>query len=174
MKNMIIAENLYNDIDSLTDISTKLEFEDNVYGKTIKDFSYIPEGITNYFSAICGDDIDIQPNTGVFHKPNSMIHFAPFYQHSLWQVVVGLKETTLYTHRHLDTKATSFFDIENGEQICLTDGSNRDKWETLHTISIQKNTVVFLRPWLWHSFEADKLVQLFMLNAKLQSNQEEA
>lgn len=170
MKNIIIAENLYQDTDNLKELISKLEFEDNLYGKEIKEFFYIPDGIVNYFINISGEqDLEIQPDTGTFRKPNNMIHFSNFYQHSLWRVAVALEDTTCKIYSHTESNVKTFFDLDqtNVEQFCLNNSFNADKWNVLHTINMSKNTVVFIRPWMFHSFTEEKLIQLFMLNAKV-------
>ena len=95
MKNLILCSNLYNDMDSLSGLISTMEYEDNLYGSEIKDFNFLPQGLDQQFEMYLGHPVEVQPNTGTFRKPNTMVHFEPFYQHCLWVGIVAMEDTTL-------------------------------------------------------------------------------
>ena len=165
MKNIIICDSFYSDIDSLYNIISTMEFEQNLYGEEIKDFSYIPEPLTDMFRSILLDPVEIQPNSGVFRKPNSGVLFENFYQHALWKCIVALEDTTLHIHEQEGIK--TFFNVENVEDFVLNNSFDKSKWTTVNSINIKKNDFVFIRPWFWHSLEENKLVQVFLLNQEI-------
>jgi hypothetical protein len=170
MKNIILCSSFYNDINSLSELVSNLEYIDCLYGKEIEEFYYIPAELNEMLSSVLKEDIDIQPNTGTFRKPNSIIHFDNFYEHALWTCVVALENTVLNIHEHKDG-SKSYFDMSKDEQFFIDNCMNVDKWNTTTTINIKKNDYVFIRPWLWKSFEQDKTIQVFLINAKLESKE---
>ena len=90
MKNLILCSNLYNDMDSLSGLISTMEYEDNLYGSEIKDFNFLPQGLDQQFAMYLDHPVEVQPNTGVFRKPNTTVHFEPFYQHCLWVGIVAI------------------------------------------------------------------------------------
>lgn len=171
MKNLILCSNLYNDMDSLSNLISTMEYEDNFYGSEIKDFNFIPQGIDQQFTMELNHPIEVQPNTGIFRKPNTMIHFEPFYQHCLWVGIVALEDTTLTLWEQEEVKTVFDVPQEKMEEFLLS--NDRSKWSESNKLNIKKNNFVFIRPWLWHSLEEGKLVQVFLLNQKLENKQEE-
>jgi hypothetical protein len=168
MKTLILCNSLYGDIESLSNLISTMEYEDNVYGSEIKDFNFIPQGIDEQFKNFLSESVEVQPNTGVFRKPNTMIHFEPFYQHCLWVGIVALEDTTLTLWEQENVK--TIFDVpqEEMESFLLNNCNDPSKWSESNKLNIKKNDFVFIRPWLWHSLEENKLVQVFLLNRKLQ------
>jgi len=170
MKNIILCSSFYNDIDSLSELINKLEYTDCLYGKEIEEFYYIPAELTEMLSAVLEKDIEIQPNTGTFRKPNSIVYFDNFYEHAQWTCVVALEDTMLKVHEHKEG-SKSYFDMPKDEQFFIDNCMNVDKWNTTTSINIKKNDYVFIRPWLWKSFEEDKTIQVFLVNNKLESKE---
>ena len=170
MKNIILCSSFYNDINALSELVSNLEYQDCLYGKEVEEFYYIPAELTEMLSSVLKEDIDIQPNTGTFRKPNSVIHFDNFYEHALWTCVVALEDTVLNLYEHKDG-SKSYFDMPKDEQFFINNCMNVDKWNTTSSINIKKNDYVFIRPWLWKSFEQDKTIQVFLINAKLESKE---
>lgn len=172
MKNLILCNNLYNDIESLSTLITNLEYVDVLHGKEIEDFQYTPDGIDQMFSQILQEPVELQG--GHFRKPNSLIHFDNFYQHTIWTCIVGLEETELKLYQH-ENGSQSFFDMPrdtNMDQFFLDNCNKPENWQVKSTINIPKNGFVFIRPWLWKSLMEDKLVQVFTLNAKIEESKE--
>lgn len=165
MKQLIKCDSFYQDIGSLQNLISSLEFEDHPFGKKIPEFYYIPEGLQEFLSQVLSEDIEIQPDTGTFIKPSSVIHVDNFYQHALWTCIVALEDTRINIHTHKDGYST-FFDVKDNEEFfkqCVLP----EKWITDSTITLKKNEFIMIRPWVWRSLEQDKLVQTFLLNAKL-------
>jgi len=150
MKTLILCNSLYGDIEQLSNLISTMEYEDNIYGQEIKDFNFIPQGIDEQFKNYLGHPVEVQPNTGVFRKPNSDVVLQPAYQHCLWVVIVALEDTVLKLYDKTE------------EDCSLT-----------NQLNIKKNSFVFIRPWLWHSLEENKLVQVFLLNHKLENKEED-
>lgn len=168
MKNLILCSNLYNDAESLSGLISTMEYEDNLYGSEIKNFNFIPQGLDQQFAMYLDHPVEVQPNTGVFRKPNSMVHFEPFYQHCLWVAIVALEDTTLTLWEQENIKTV--FDVPQGEMDRFI---TSDKWTETNKLNIRKNQFVLIRPWLWHSLEEGKLVQVFLLNRRIENKEED-
>lgn len=173
MKKLILCSNLYNDMDSLSGLISTMEYEDNLYGSEIKDFNFLPQGLDQQFAMYLDHPVEVQSNTGLFRKPNNMIHFEPFYQHCLWVGIVAMEDTTITLWEQEEVK--NVFDVPQNEMesFLLDNCNNSSKWSETNKLNIKKNDFVFVRPWLWHSLEENKLVQVFLLNHKLEENKEE-
>ena len=170
MKNVILCSSFYNDIDALSELIANLEYTDCLYGKEIEEFYYIPAELTEMISAVLEKSVEIQPNTGTFRKPNNIVHFDNFYEHALWTCVVALEDTVLHLHKHKDG-SKSYFDMPKEDDFFINNCMNADNWTTAVSINIKKNDYVFVRPWLWKSFEQDKTIQVFMVNNLLESKE---
>jgi hypothetical protein len=166
MKQIIKCSSFYQDIDAISNLVSSLEFEENLYGNEIKDFHYIPEGLTEFLCSILNEQIEIQPDTGTFRKPSSIIHFDQFYQHALYSCIVALEDTTINIHTHKDGHET-FFDVKDIDQFFIEEAIKLENWTVNTTLTLKKNDFVFIRPWVWKSLEQNKLVQMFLLNTKL-------
>ena len=172
MKNLILCNNLYNDIEGLTTLITNLEYVDVLQGKEIEDFQYAPDGIDKMFSEILQEPVELQG--GQFRKPNTLIHFDNFYQHTLWTGIVALEETELRLYEH-ELGYKSFFGMPpetNMDQFFIDNCNDSTKWKARSIINMEKNDFVFVRPWLWKSLMEDKLVQVFTLNHKIEESKE--
>lgn len=145
MKNIILCSNLYNDMDALSNLISTMEYTDNLYGSEIKDFNFLPQGIDQQFENYLGHPVEVQPDTGTFRKPNSLAVLQPVYQHCLWVCIVALEDTVLKLY-----------------------DKNEEDFTESNQINIKKNDFVFIRPWIYHSLEESKLVQVFLLNQKLE------
>ena len=174
MQQLILNSNLYQDIDTLATLVKTMEYDSALYGKEIKNFSYVPAGLSDFFSEILRTPIEIQPDTGIFRKPTETIHFENFYQHSLWLGIAALENTKLKLYKHKETGSRSFFDVKDDIQKFVEDNVIfTGKWDVASEINIEKNDFVFIRPWLWHSLESEKIVQVFMLNQRLEIKKED-
>lgn len=172
MKNIIFCSGLYNDIDALTTLVNGMMFEDAILGKEVLNFHYIPAMLDDFFTKINSEpsiNFEIQENTGVFRKPDDIIHFENFYEHSIWTVIVALEDTIISLYKHKESSVATFFDVKDDVAKFATDNArNVDAWDPTMKINMKKNDFIFIRPWMWHSLEKDKLVQVFMLNQKLE------
>jgi hypothetical protein len=164
-KNIIICNKFYADVLLLEKIVSGLSFEECVYGKEVKEFYYIPQSIESLFNYILNEDIEIQQNSGKFIKPNSSILFEEFYEHSLWKCVVALEDTNLNVYKQESIE--TFFDVKSIETFIQENSFDKTKWDLHRSINVKKNEFIFFRPWIWHSFEEDKLIQSFLINKKL-------
>ena len=164
MNSLILSHNFYSDIDSLSNLISTMEFEDNLFGQEIKDFNFIPQGIEKQFEFNTKEQLEVQPDTGIFRKPNPMVHFESFYQHCQWLCIIALEDTVFKIHEQENIKTV--YDVENLEEFLLNNNS-MDNWSTTTQINMKRNGYVFVRPWLWHSLEKDKLVQMFLLNREI-------
>ena len=166
MNSLILSHNFYSDLESLSNLISTMEFEDRLFGQEIKDFNFIPQGISDHFKFDLKETLEVQPDTGVFRKPNSMIHFEPFYQHCQWLCVVALEDTILNIHEQDNIR--SVYDVENAEEFLLNNGNKPENWISRVNINMKKNDYVFIRPGLWYSLEESKLVQIFLLNQTIE------
>ena len=163
MKSLILLSNFYQDIDALNSIINPMEFEPNLYGPEIPDFEYNPNELQEAFNHYLNENVEVQ--LGTFRKSNSIIHFENFYQHSLWKCIVAIEDTTLKTFEQDDVK--SFYDVKDLDSFMLENSNDESKWNITSMITLKKNDFIFIRPWIWHSLEQDKLVQVFLLNTEL-------
>lgn len=168
MVNFMHCSNFYNDLDQLSGLINTLQFDESLLGQTVKDFNFIPQGLEDMISNILQMPIEIQPNTGNFIKPNPIVHYDVFYEHTLWTCIVALEDTSLQIHNHING-FKSFFDIQeqDTELFSIDDCINPTKWNATSTINIRKNDFLFIRPWLWKSLENHKLIQIFGINARI-------
>lgn len=165
MKQFLKCKSFYRDIEQLQNLISSLEFDDHHFGKEILNFHYIPEGLQEFLSQVITEDVEIQPNTGTFRKPSEIIHVDDFYQHALWTCIVALEDTKINIHTHKNGHET-FFDVKDDSDF-FNECFISENWITESTINLKKNDFILIRPWLWKSLEQDKLVQTFLLNAKL-------
>jgi hypothetical protein len=167
MKQLIHCDQFYQDVNSLESLISSLEFEDTLYGKEILGFSYIPQGLTEFIGSVLDDTIEIQPDTGLFRKPNTTIHFDPFYQHARWSCIVAVEDTVLNLHTH-QSGVETFFDVQDRiDDFFIQESTKPQHWTTTTTLTLKQNQFVFIRPWVWRSLAADRLVQTFLLNLKI-------
>ena len=169
MKNLILCSSFYNDIDSLSELITNLEYTDCLYGKEVEEFYYIPAELNEMISNVLERPIDIQPNTGIFRKPNNIVHFDNFYEHAQWTCVVALEDTVLNIHEH-NTGSKSYFDMPKDPNFFINNCTDMNNWTTAVSINIKKNDYAFIRPWLWKSYKENKTVQVFLVNNRLEGN----
>ncbi len=167
MKQFLKCDGFYQDPNALQSLIQNLEFEDTLYGKEIPDFYYIPQGLQEFIGSVLNEQIQIQPDTGIFRRPNQLIHFDNFYEHALWTCVVAVEDTAVNLHTHRDGHET-FFDVgSNVEEFFLSEAMNQDAWSINTSIKLRKNQFLFIRPWVWRSYDAEKILQTFLINAKL-------
>ena len=165
MKNLILSSGLYQDVNSLSTLIGSMEYENAPFGQEILNFNYIPAGLQDYFSDEVAEPVEIQPDTGIFRKPNAIIHFENFYQHAAWVAIIALEDTTLTTYSQENVK--SFFDVAEQLDTFIPENCfDSSKWDTDNILTLKKNDIVFIRPWLWYSLQENSLVQIFLLNRK--------
>lgn len=165
MKDLILSSGLYQDVNALSTLIGSMEYENAPFGQEILNFQYIPVGLQEYFSQELFEDVEIQPNTGIFRKPNAMIHFENFYQHTSWVAIVALEDTVLTTHNQ--ENVATFFDVADRLDTFISENCfDVSKWNVDNIIKLKKNTIAFIRPWFWYSLQENSLVQIFLLNHK--------
>lgn len=167
MKQIIKCSSFYQDINSLSNLIANLEFEDSLYGQQIKDFYYIPNELTEFFQMILKEDIEIQPDTGIFRKPSDIIHFDTFYEHSLWTCIVAIEDTVINLQTHKEGYE-SFYDIKTDvNEFFINESQKPENWKISTCLTLKSNEFVFIRPWVFRSLQSNKLIQSFSLNTKL-------
>jgi hypothetical protein len=165
MRTLIQCKSLYQDIEALSTLVSSMEYVQTPFGEQIKEFNYIPQGITEQFEQYVNEPVEIQADTGVFRKPSNFIHFEPFYQHALWLCIVALEDTTFKIHEQDSVK--TMFDVENLEEFIPNNCTDDTKWHTVTQINMKQTEFIFVRPWMWYSLTEGKLVQVFLLNKNL-------
>lgn len=163
MLNFLHAKNIYADVGQLCTLIDSLEFDTVGNGEQILNFNHIPPDLKHFFENVLHHPIEIQPDSGIFRKPNHTITVEPFYQHTLWIAVVALESTTITLHSHNSGK--TIFDMTEMDN----DVTN---WTTTHQIKLEPNEFVLFRPWNFYSLSEAKLVQIFNLNAQLEKIEE--
>ena len=166
MKQLIYCSNFYNDVAAISSLMLSMDFTESQYGTEIIDFHNIPPDTQERFTSILGEQFEIQPDTGIFRKPADFIHFENFYQHAAWLCIVALEDTVLSTYEQDGIK--SLFDARDVDTFVRENCFDKSKWEISGLVKLNKNDFIFIRPWVWHSLEENKLVQVFLINHKLQ------
>ena len=67
-------------------------------------------------------------------------------------------------YRHKETNNTSVFGIDDIHKFQINNCQDFDLWEVDSEIKMQPNDVVLVRPFIWHSLEENKLVQIYHID----------
>ena len=88
-----------------------------------------------------------------------------------WVAVVAMEDTTITLWEQENVKTV--YDVPQEEMESFLLNNSPDKWVETNKLNIRKNQFVLIRPWLWHSLEEGKLVQVFLLNQKIENKEED-
>jgi hypothetical protein len=153
-----------NVIDNLFTITSSLRFVEKEHGFEIHDFNHIIPGLEPIFSKILADNIIIdQDLSGIFRKPNLRIHFEGFDDTSEWIFAIALEETIFNLYHHLENGPLSDINSKHAIEDFTFNYNNLLEWNCYSNIILKPNQCVIFRPWLFHSFSHEKLIQLYRL-----------
>jgi hypothetical protein len=114
------------------------------------------ENTSDLFSKILNTDRSVdEDKSGIFRKPNNLIHFESFENLNEWVFMVALQNSTLNVFEH---KSGAFNALDNYKF------NYRDlfQWNLQINYLLKPGQGVLFRPWLFHSFDTG-LVQIFRL-----------
>ena len=155
------------------EIISKLNFVDNTFGQEVKNFNHKPDELAQALSHILGRPLEHSENSGVYRKPFPFVHFENWNPKSAFVAAIALEDTTFNTYRHKELNVynvlqmpTQDFDIT---KFIEDNSQDFEKWEIIADINLKQGDLIVLQPWLWHSFEEGKLIQVFHFLRKEQS-----
>lgn len=162
MIKLLHADNFYNeqDLHSIYNITRNLQFVEKEHGFEIENFNLIFPGLEPIFSKFVGEEVIVdEERSGIFRKPNLRIHFEGFDNLSEWIFAVALERSTFNLYHHLSGAKTALDGY-------LFDYYNLFEWDVHTNVLMQPNDGVIFRPWLFHSFEHEQLIQIYRLKGK--------
>jgi hypothetical protein len=165
MKSLQVYHKFFEDVNSLKELILGMEFEDHIHGQEILNFNHLSEDIDEYFQFITREPVICRKEiSGIYRKPYSKIHYEPFDEISQWVLIVAIEQTTFKTYRHKETNKTSVFGIDDIHKFQIDNCQDFDLWEVDSEIKMQSNDVILVRPFIWHSLEENKLVQIYHID----------
>jgi hypothetical protein len=140
----------------LTTITYNLNYIDTDFGKEIPNFNMTGENTSDLFSKILNTDIIVDDDkSGIFRKPNNLIHFESFENLNEWVFVVALQNSTLNVFEHKSGAVNALDDYKFNYRDLF-------QWNLQINYLLKPGQGVLFRPWLFHSFDTG-LVQIFRL-----------
>jgi hypothetical protein len=136
-----------------------LQYTKTDLGEEIENFNMVPEDSNKLFSNILGTTIIVdEDRSGIFRKPQNLIHFEGFDSTDEWVFAVALQQSTfnIYEHRTGITNALSGYKYNY---------RNLFEWDLKINYVLDPGQGVLFRPWLFHSFDTG-LIQMFRLKEK--------
>ncbi len=141
----------------LVNITYHLQYQPTQFGKEIPNFNMVGETTNELFTQVLGTDINIDDKqSGIFRKPNNLIHFESFESLNEWIFIVALQPSTLNIFEH----KTGLDSALKGYQFNYR---NLFEWDLQVNYLLKPGHGVLFRPWLFHSFDTG-LIQIFRLN----------
>ena len=165
MKSILLFDNFYQDLESLHELVSTLDFKESFYGEEIVDFNFIPPDSQENFCQIMAEDLEVSDNSGLFRKSYSTIHFENFNGYSRYVAILAIEPTTIKFYRH-EKGFKSVIELDSPVDEFVPEFFDESKWDCYSSITLEQNQIIFLRPWMFHSL-SDSLVQVFYLNTKI-------
>jgi hypothetical protein len=155
------------------EIISKLNFVESTFGQEVKNFNHKPDELAEAISYILGRPLQHSENSGLYRKPFPFIHFENWTPQSAFAAAIALEDTVFYTYKHKELGIYNVLQMaekaKEMDKFIEENSQNFDNWETIATINLKQGDLIVLQPWVWHSFEEDKLIQVFHFNRKEQS-----
>lgn len=156
------------DAERYAKIVNNLNFTETPYGLQIPDFSMIFPHMEPMFSRVLGERVVIDSKrSGVFRKPDEVIHFEEFDSLNEWCFIVALEKSTFNIYHHLADKGMGEYGKIDAKTVL--DGwqfnyRNLIEWDYHTNILLEPNQGIFFRPWIFHGLERG-LIQYYRLLA---------
>jgi len=155
------------------EIISKLNFANETFGEEVKNFNHKPDELAQALSHILGRPLEHAEHSGTYRKPFPFIHFENWTPQSAFAAAIALDDTTFYTYKHKETGVYNVLQMAEQkidmDKFIEDNSQDFDKWEPIATINLKQGDLVVLQPWVWHSFEEGKLIQVFHFNRKEKS-----
>lgn len=155
---LITVDGFYTSLDTsnITNFLYNLEYQPTEFGEELLNFNMVDENADIMFSKILNTNIELDlDHSGIFRKPNNLIHFESFNNLNEWVFAVAIQSSTLNVFEH-----------KNGTQHALQnykfDYRNLFEWDLQINYLLKPGQGVLFRPWLFHSFDTG-LIQIFKL-----------
>lgn len=147
-----------------------LVFQESEYGLEIPNFKMVFPHMEPMFSRVLGERVIIDSvRSGVFRKPDQIIHFESFDSLDEWCFIVALEPSTFNIYYHLQDSRTTdeYRKIDAKTVLDLKEPVNYRnlfEWDYHTNILLEPNQGLFFRPWIFHSLEKG-LIQYYRLLA---------
>lgn len=133
-----------------------LQYQPMEFGEEIPNFNMVSDDIDELFSKMLNTNIIVdKKQSGIFRKPNNLIHFESFDNLNEWIFMVALQPSTL-----------NIFEHKSGADNALSEYKfnyrNLFEWDLQINHLLKPGQGILFRPWLFHSFDSG-LIQLFKL-----------
>lgn len=146
----------YEDAIRLTNVTYHLNYQPIDFGEEIPNFNMVGENTNESFSKILNSNIEIEDEkSGIFRKPNNLIHFESFENLNEWVFMVALQPSTLNIFEHKSG-------ISNALDGYKFNYRNLFEWDLQINYLLKPGQGVLFRPWLFHSFDIGQ-IQIFRL-----------
>jgi hypothetical protein len=143
----------------LCNITYNLQYVQKEFGEEIDQFNMVPEDSNKMFSNILGTNMTVdEDRSGVFRKPQNLIHFEGFDGTDEWIFAVALQQSTFNVYQHSSGNVNALGGYKYNYR-------NLFEWDLKVNYVLDPGQGVLFRPWLFHSFDTG-LIQLFRLKEK--------
>jgi hypothetical protein len=156
--------------EALCSVVQGVQYVKGEYGYEMPKFNVILPDIHLVFSKILGEEVTIdRERSGIVRKPhNNMIHFESFDDPNEWCFILALERTTLNIYKHVKDIRYNEYDKTDSKNVFdgfKFDYNNLFEWDITSNIILECNQGVFIRPWVFHSFQ-DGTVQYYRIIPK--------
>jgi hypothetical protein len=170
MVKLIHADQFYppEDVAKYPHLVGSLRFVQKEYGQELEHFNMIGTGLEPIFSRVLGEKVTIDRNrSGIFRRPSQFIHFESYQTLDEWCFVVALEKTTFNIWHHLSSGMgdQGQIDARSALEGWQFNYRNLLEWNIETNVMLQPNQGVFFRPWMFHSWDENRLVQYYRLIA---------
>ena len=129
---------------------------DQEFGVEIENFNMLSPDADELFTSILGTNMQVNVDkSGIFRRPNNIIHFESFENIDEWIFAVALQTSTFNVFEH----ASGVVNALHGYNYNY---KNLFEWNLQINYVLKPGQGVLFRPWLFHSFDNGQL-QVFRL-----------
>lgn len=145
------------DARNLAAILYEHQFNPTDFGEELANFNVIPENSNENFSKILNTNIEVDATrSGIFRKPNNLIHFETFNDLNEWIFMVSILPSTINIFDHISGVKSALIEHRFNYR-------NLFEWDLQVNFLLKPGQGLLFRPWLFHSFSTG-LIQIFRLN----------
>jgi len=167
MKDVILFKNIRPDVATLSDTLSSMIYKDQEYGQELLDFNQYDESFNEFISVALGEQLKITEQSGLFRKPfENIIHFEGFNNETRYIFALAYEDIKISFWKHKELNVYNVFGVDNLQEFIHNNCADVNKWEEVGMMKLSCGDAVCFRPWLWHSFSENKLVQIFYIEEK--------
>lgn len=158
--NTIHTANFYTEENTkaLFEVCNSVTFIEDEFGKRSENLNLRQPWADKVFSNVLNTNVTVPEETGYFHIPTDGIHFSSFSSLNEWVFTVAIQPTIFNTYHHKSGIKTAL----DGYKLNF---KNLFEWDYVNHILLEPGQGIFYRPWCFHSFSSNKLIQKYNLNA---------